>query len=153
MYQIWGVVTRYLCPWFVMMSVFIKLCSPSIDHPCSLFIGISLYLPSLCASVSLCFYHSPSLSLSLSLSLYIYIYSAYVAEVVSILPRECSTQCCGAFDKNVFKTTRSFRYQWFRVSTHQANANEPFIFSHMKRATGGGHLENAWNHLPLRVLR
>ena len=40
-------------------------------------------------------------------------------------------------DKNVFKTTRSFRYQWFRVSTHQANANKPFIFSNMKRATGG----------------
>ena len=30
-------------------------------------------------------------------------------------------------DKNVFKTTRSFRCQWFRVSTHQANANEPLI--------------------------
>ena len=24
----------------------------------------------------------------------------------------------------VFKTTRSFRYQWFRVSTHQANATK-----------------------------
>ena len=29
--------------------------------------------------------------------------------------------------ENVFKTTRSFRYQWFRVSTHQANANKPFL--------------------------
>ena len=26
--------------------------------------------------------------------------------------------------ENVFKTTRSFRYQWFRVSTHQANATK-----------------------------
>ena len=25
---------------------------------------------------------------------------------------------------NIFKTTRSFRYQWFRVSTHQANATK-----------------------------
>ena len=29
----------------------------------------------------------------------IHIYSVYVAEVVSILPRECSTQCCGAFSR------------------------------------------------------
>ena len=47
-------------------------------------------------------------------------------------------------DKNVFKTTRSFCYQWFRVSTLQANANRPFILSSMKRTTGGGHLENAF---------
>ena len=26
--------------------------------------------------------------------------------------------------ENVFKTTRSFRYQWFRVSTLQANATK-----------------------------
>ena len=44
-------------------------------------------------------------------------------------------------DKNVFKATRSFRYQWFRVSTHQANSNKPFIFLKVTRATGGGHLE------------
>ena len=43
--------------------------------------------------------------------------------------------------KNVFKTTRSFCYQWFHVSTLQANANRPFILSSMKRTTGGGHLE------------
>ena len=47
--------------------------------------------------------------------------------------------------KNVFKTTRSFCYQWFRVSILQANANRPFILSSMKRTTGGGHLENAIN--------
>ena len=46
-------------------------------------------------------------------------------------------------DKNIFKTTRSFRYQWFRVSTHQANANKPFIYSNMKCATCGDHPENA----------
>ena len=27
-------------------------------------------------------------------------------------------------DKNIFKTARSFRYQWLRVSTHQANATK-----------------------------
>ena len=27
-------------------------------------------------------------------------------------------------DTNVFKTTQSFRYQWFRVSIHQANATK-----------------------------
>ena len=75
-----------------------------------------------------------------------YMSSVYVAEVVSIFLRECSTQCCGAFSReNIFKTTRSFRYQWFCVSTHQANANKPFIFSNVKRATGGGHLENAFS--------
>ena len=46
-------------------------------------------------------------------------------------------------DDNVFKTTRSFRYQWFRVSTLQANVNKAFILSNMKRTAGGGHLENA----------
>ena len=38
-------------------------------------------------------------------------------------------------DKNVFKTTRSFCYQWFHVSTLQANANRPFMLSSMKRTT------------------
>ena len=47
-------------------------------------------------------------------------------------------------DKNVFKTTRSFCYQWFHVSTLQANANRPFILSSMKRTTGSGHLENIY---------
>ena len=46
-------------------------------------------------------------------------------------------------DENVFKTTRSFRYQWFRVSTLQANTSKPFILSDMKHTTGGGHLEKA----------
>ena len=31
--------------------------------------------------------------------IYIYIYSVYVVDVVSILPRECSTQWCGAFNR------------------------------------------------------
>ena len=57
-------------------------------------------------------------------------------------------------DENVFKTTRLFHYQWFRVSTLQANANKPFILSDTKRTTGGSHLENAFemhfqdDHLP-----
>ena len=46
---------------------------------------------------------------------------------------------------SIFKTTRSFRYQCFRVSTLQANANKPFIWSNMKRTTGGGHLEKKKN--------
>ena len=50
-------------------------------------------------------------------------------------------------DKNVFKTSRSFRYQWFRVSTIQANANRPFILSNMKRTTGAGHLENVFGSI------
>ena len=54
-------------------------------------------------------------------------------------------------DENVFKTTRSFRYQWFRVSTLQANANKPFIWSNMKRTTGGGHLENAYIYIYICV--
>ena len=33
-------------------------------------------------------------------------------------------------DENVFKTTRSFLYQWFRVFILQANANKPFSFKH-----------------------
>ena len=33
------------------------------------------------------------------LDIYIYIYNVYVADVVSILPRECSTQWCGAFNR------------------------------------------------------
>ena len=56
-------------------------------------------------------------------------------------------------DKNVFKTTRSFCYQWFHVSTLQANANRPFILSSMKRTTGGGHLENAFSRWPPPVVR
>ena len=52
----------------------------------------------------------------------------YVAEIVSIHPREhesAQRNVAGhLIDKNVFKTTRSFRYQWFRISTRQANATE-----------------------------
>ena len=54
-------------------------------------------------------------------------------------------------DKNVFKTTRSFCYQWFHVSTLQANANRPFILSSMKRTTGGGHLQNAFIYIYIYI--
>ena len=32
--------------------------------------------------------------------IYIYIYSVYVEDVISILPRECSVQWCGAFNRH-----------------------------------------------------
>ena len=39
-------------------------------------------------------------------------------------------------DENVFKTTRPFCYQWFRVSTRQANATKhgKINFKHMNRS-------------------
>ena len=51
--------------------------------------------------------------------------------------------------ENIFITTWSYRYQWFRVSTLQANAHKPFILSkNMKRTTGGGHLEITFSRWP-----
>ena len=52
---------------------------------------------------------------------------------------------------NIFKRTRSFRYQWFRVSTHQANANKLFTFLNVKCATGDGHLESALCCVVLKI--
>ena len=76
--------------------------------------------------------------------MYIYIYiQMYMWQMSSVFSHESAQRNDAGhlIDKNVFKTTRSFCYQWFHVSTLQANANRPFILSSMKRTTGGGHLE------------
>ena len=81
--------------------------------------------------------------------IYIYIYKMYMWQMSVFSHESAQRNDAGhLIDKNVFKTTRSFCYQWFRVSTLQANANRPFILSSMKRTTGGGHLENAFSRWP-----
>ena len=61
-----------------------------------------------------------------------------MADVVSILPRECSTHNGAGhlIDENVFKTTRPFCYQWFRVPTRQANSTKhgKRNFKHLNRS-------------------
>ena len=87
--------------------------------------------------------------------IYIYIYIMYMWQMSSVFSHESAQRNDAGhlIDKNVFKTTRSFCYQWFHVSTLQANANRPFILSSMKRTTGGGHLENAFSRWPPPVVR
>ena len=85
----------------------------------------------------------------------IYIYIMYMWQMSSVFSHESAQRNDAGhlIDKNVFKTIRSFCYQWFHVSTLQANANRPFILSSMKRTTGGGHLENAFSRWPPPVVR
>ena len=74
-------------------------------------------------------------SLYLFLSLYIYIninkyiyciYIVYMWQMSSVFSHESAQRNDAGhlIDKNVFKTTRSFGYQLFRVSTLQANATK-----------------------------
>ena len=58
--------------------------------------------------------------------IYIYIYTyMYMWQMSSVFSHESAQRndAGNLIDKNVFKTTRSFCYQWFHVSTLQANAN------------------------------
>ena len=55
----------------------------------------------------------------------IYIYIVYMWQMSVFSHESAQRNDAGhLIDKNVFKTTRSFRYQWFRVSTLQANATK-----------------------------
>ena len=100
-------------------------------------------------------YNRNSIICYICIYIYIYIYIMYMWQMSSVFSHESAQRNDAGhlIDKNVFKTTRSFCYQWFHVSTLQANANRPFILSSMKRTTGGGHLENAFSRWPPPVVR
>ena len=53
-------------------------------------------------------------------------YIMYMWQMSSVFSHESAQRNDAGhlIDKNVFKTTRSFCYQWFRVSTLQANATK-----------------------------
>ena len=58
--------------------------------------------------------------------MFIYIYIMYMWQMSSVFSHESAQRNDAGhlIDKNVFKTTQSFCYQWFRVSTLQANATQ-----------------------------
>ena len=57
--------------------------------------------------------------------IYVYIYIVYMWQMSVFSHESAQRNDVGhLIYGNVFKTTRSFRYQWFRVSTHQANATK-----------------------------
>ena len=70
---------------------------------------------------------------------YIYIYILYIWQKSSVFSHESAQRNVAGHleDKKIFKTTRSFRYQWLT----------------WKRATGGGHLENAFSRCSPPVAR
>ena len=58
--------------------------------------------------------------------IYIYTYILYLWQMSSVFSHESAQRndAGHVIDENVFKTTRPFCYQWFRVSTRQANATK-----------------------------
>ena len=70
----------------------------------------------------------PPLSLSLSLSLFLSLSLSlvYMWQMSSVFSHESLQRNVAGhlIDENVFKTTRSFRYHWFLVSTLHANATK-----------------------------
>ena len=83
------------------------------------------------------------------IDIYIYIYKMYMWQMSSVFSHESARRNDAGhlIDKNVFKTTRSFCYQWFHVSTLQAKANRPFILSKciFKMAAASSAL-HAWQY-------
>ena len=69
--------------------------------------------------------HSRKLNKTVCIYIYIYIYIVYMWQMSVFSHESAQRNDAGhLIDKSVFKTTPSFCYQWFRVSTLQANATK-----------------------------
>ena len=78
-----------------------------------------------------------------------YIYIVYMWQKSSVFSHESAQRNVAGHlvDKNIFKTTRSFRYQWFRVSTHQfLDGRRQQRVSRLKIWMVYSHLPDEWKH-------